>query len=422
MSDKFREELLEAMQEIDIIDCHSHTCLKSGYYESGQRNLFNLMSYYEREIGAATGKGSGQLYEGAKSDAERWERLKPVIDRTRNVSYWRHNIVMYRELFDFEDEDVNDSNWEKLNETIKTKSVDPNWYHHVTKDVCKAATQIRNIPWFQDWEPEYFTAVLRMEGALQLHNKNTRESLEKHLDRSFDSLKSIKQGLADLVEEYKKRGSVGIKLAHAYGRTLASDNVPENIAANIFAKALGGGSLSSGEVKQLQDHIIFFLAGLAGEMDQVFQIHTGVQTTWGNIPNSDPILLIPLIHANKSTRFDLFHAGYPYSREIGMLAKHAPNVWLNMCWMYVITMEGSRQSLNEWIDLVPGDRLLGFGSDVGWPEFIYGHLVMARSCMADILAQKVERDFLSKEVALDLVQKMLRDNAIKLYGLPDDIE
>jgi len=62
-----------------------------------------------------------------------------------------------------------------------------------------------------------------------------------------------------LAEEYKKRGSVGIKLAHAYGRTLASDNVPEDIAANIFAKALGGGSLSSGEVKQLQDHIIFFL-------------------------------------------------------------------------------------------------------------------------------------------------------------------
>jgi len=421
MSDKFREELLEAMREIRTIDCHSHTCLKSEYYKAGQRNLFNLMSYYDREIQAATGKSSGQLYEGAKSDAERWERLKPVIERTHNTSYWRHNVVMYREIFDMEDEDVTDSNWEDLNETIKRKSVDPNWYHHVTDDVCKVATQIRNVPWFQDWEPEYFTAVLRMEPALQLHSKGTRESLEKHLDRSFDSLKSIKQGLADLTQEYKDRGSVGIKLAHAYGRTLASDNVPEDVAANIFAKALGGGSLSGSEVKQLQDHIIFFLAGMAGEMDQVFQIHTGVQTTWGVIPNSNPILLLPLIHANKSTRFDLFHAGYPYSREIGMLGKHAPNVWLNMCWMYVITMEGSRQSLNEWIDLVPGDRLLGFGSDVGWPEFIYGHLVMGRSCIADILAQKVERDFISKVVALDLVKKMLRDNAIKLYKLPDDI-
>ena len=421
MSNAFREELLETMQQIRTIDCHSHTTLKSGYYKSGQRNLFNLMSYYEREINAATGKGSGQLYAGAGSDAERWERLKPVVERTRNVSYWRHNVVMYRELFDLEDENVADSNWEKLNETIKRKTSDPGWYHHVTVDVCRLATQVRNIPWFEDWEPEYFTAVLRMEPALQLHDKGTRESLEKHLDKSFDSLKSIKQGLADLVEEYKNRGSVGIKLAHAYGRTLASENISEDIAANVFAKALSGGSLSSGEVKQLQDHIIFFLAGLAGDMDLVFQIHTGVQGNWGVIPNSDPLLLIPLIHANRSTRFDLFHAGYPYSREMGMLGKHAPNVWLNMCWMYVITMEGSRQSLSEWIDLVPGDRILGFGSDVGWPEFIYGHLVMARSCIADVLAQKVERDFLSREVALDLVKKMLRDNAIGLYGLPDDI-
>ncbi|MFC1715618.1 hypothetical protein ACFL6S_18255 [Candidatus Poribacteria bacterium] len=163
MSDKFREELLEAMQGIRTIDCHSHTNLKSEYYKAGPRNLFNLMSYYEREIGSATGKGSGELYAGAGSDAERWERLKPVVDRTRNESYWRHNIVMYREVFGLEDEDVTDANWEKLNETIKSKTADPDWYHHVTKDVCNVATQMRNIPWFQDWEPEYFTATLRME-------------------------------------------------------------------------------------------------------------------------------------------------------------------------------------------------------------------------------------------------------------------
>ena len=421
MSERFRQELLDRMQQIRTVDCHSHTALKSEYYNLGRRDLFNLMSYYEREIMSATGKGSGQLYEGTSSDEERWERLKPVLARTENVSYWRHNVVMYRELFDLADDDVTDANWKELNETIKRKTADPEWYHHVTKGICNLATQVRNVPWFQDWEPEYFTAVLRMEPALELHRKNVRESLEKHLSRSFDNLQSIKQGLADLTEEYQKRGAVGIKLAHAYGRTLASENVPEDVAKNIFAKALGGGTLSRSEIKQLQDHIIFFLAGMAGEMDLVFQIHTGVQGNWGIIPNSNPLLLIPLIHANKSTRFDLFHAGYPYSREMGMLGKHASNVWLNMCWMYVITMEGSRQSLSEWIDLVPGDRLLGFGSDVGWPEFIYGHLVMARSCIADILAQKVERDFLSEKVALSLVQKMLRDNAIELYGLPDDI-
>jgi predicted TIM-barrel fold metal-dependent hydrolase len=85
--------------------------------------------------------------------------------------------------------------------------------------------------------------------------------------------------------------------------------------------------------------------------------------------------------------------------------------------MYVITMEGSRQSLSEWIDLVPGNRILGFGSDVHFPEFIYGHLLMARSCIADILSEKVKRDFISEEVAMDLVNKMLRENAVELYSL-----
>jgi len=417
MSNEFREELLETMQAIKTVDCHSHTCLQREYYQAGERNLFNLMSYFERDIASTTGKGSGQLYADAKSDEERWEIFKGVLDKARNVSYWRHNMVVYQELFGLEEDELYDGNWKELNEKIKAASVVPNWYEHVTNDVCNLRTQVLNIPWFQDWEPEYFTAVLRMEPALELHRKNTRDSLEQHLNRSFSDIKSLKQGIADLVEEYRQRGSVGIKLAHAYRRTLASENVPEETASKIFDRALAGETLSSAEIKQFEDQIIFFLAELAGELNQVFQIHTGVQGNWGYIPNSDPILLLPLLHANRSTKFDLFHAGYPYSRDIGMLGKHTPNVWLNMCWMYVITMEGSRQSLSEWIDLVPAYRLLGFGSDVGWPEMIYGHLVMARSCIADVLSEKVQRDFLSKTAALDLVRKMLHDNPVELYGL-----
>ncbi|MGD8239405.1 MAG: amidohydrolase family protein [Armatimonadota bacterium] len=257
-----------------------------------------------------------------------------------------------------------------------------------------------------------------MERALEMHDAEARESLEKHLDCSITSLYQLKAALLALIEQYRERGSVGIKLAHAYRRTLHSEDVPESVAARVFEKTLAGEELAWAERKQLEDHVIFFLARVAGELGQMFQIHTGVQGNWGNVPESNPLHLVPLIHANRSTQFDLFHAGYPYSRHIGMLAKHSANVWLNMAWMYVITMEGSRQSLSEWIDLVPGDRILGFGSDVRWPEMIHGHLVMARSCIADVLAQKVERDFLSEEAAVSLIRQMLRENAVGLYGLP----
>jgi len=276
---------------------------------------------------------------------------------------------------------------------------------------------VKNIPWFEDWEPEYFTGVLRMEGALNLHQKEAREGLEKHLDAAITDLKTAKEGLRKLVEQYLGRGAVGIKLAHAYGRTLESFPVDEARAAEVLDRALRGQSLNAQDVKDLQDHIIFYLAELCQETGAVFQIHTGVQGNWGNIPDSDPLLLIPLLKAFPGVRFDLFHAGYPYSRMMGMLGKHYPNVWLNMAWMYVISMAASRQLLAEWIDLVPGYRLLAFGSDVGYPEMIYGHLQMARACLADVLTEKVERDFLSEEEAVGLARKMFRDNPMELYGL-----
>ena len=58
----------------------------------------------------------------------------------------------------------------------------------------------------------------------------------------------------------------------------------------------------------------------------------------------------------------------------------------------------------------------------GWTELIYGHLVMARACLAEVLAEKVERDFLSKAAALDVARLMLRDAPLALYGLADGKE
>lgn len=410
-----RQHLLEEMGTIHTVDCHSHTDSPKVYYENGPYDVFTLMSYFNREIQAITGKTSEELFQNVISDADRWDILRNIIARTRNISYWRHNMVVYRHLFNFQYSELNDHNWQSLNESIKERTSDPDWYNHVTKEVCGLETQVKNIPWFEDWEPEYFTAVLRMEPALDLCNQNTRKSLEGYLGEELCDFGSLKNGIRKLIEKYRKKGTVGIKLAHAYQRTLASENVPYETASAIHQKTLKGEKITPQEVKAFQDHIIYYLADLAGQSNLVFQIHTGVQTTWGNIPESNPLLLIPLILSHPSTRFDLFHAGYPYSREIGMLGKHYPNVWLNMAWMYVITMEGSRQSLSEWIDLVPGDRILGFGSDVHHPEMIYGHLLMARSCIADVLSEKVERDFISEEVAIDLLHKLLRKNPMELY-------
>lgn len=412
-----RLKLMAEMTGLKTVDCHSHTTLESEYRKAAPLSLFSMGSYFERDIQSTLHFEGGGLYDGCRSDAQRWARLRGVLDKARNVSYWRHNIVAYQELFGLEDGELSDENWESVNDQIKTNTAGSDWYRHVTEDVCRLQTQVRNIPWFEDWEPRYFTAILRMEGALNILDPKTRAGLEKQVDRAVTDMDSLKDALGELVAQYQARGAVGIKLAHAYSRTLASEQVSAVVAASILDKALRGDAVTGAERLRFQDHIIWFLAGLCTDLDLIFDIHTGVQGNWGRVPESDPLLLLPLIHAHKRTRFNLYHAGYPYSREMGILGKHCPNVWLNMAWMYVITMEGSRQTLSEWIDLVPGFRLLGFGSDVRWPELIYSHLVMARSCLADVLAEKVARDFLSEEGALDLARMMMRENAMELYGL-----
>lgn len=414
----FYERFLERMQEINTVDCHSHTLLRREYYAM-ERNLFSMRSYFNREIQAVFGS-SGLEYDsiyGGKTDEECWKMLKKAIAVAGNTSYWRHNLIVYRKFFDLADDELTDFNWRKVNKTIQKKTKDPHWYRWITEDVCRLRTQIRNVPWYEDWEPEYFTCILRMEPALDLLNNETRETFQQAIDRPLGTLRELKTALVDYISLYNEKGNRGIKLAHAYQRTLLSEQVPEREASTIYENAIRGQESSPGDVKRFQDHIIFFLGEIAGEMNLVFQIHTGVQTTWGWIPDSDPVHLLPLIHHYRDVKFDLFHMGFPYSRELGMIGKHYPNVYLNMAWAYLISMEASRNVLSEWIDLVPGTRLLGFGSDVQFPEMIYGHLIMARSCLADVLESKVQKDYLSTTAAGELLNRIMADNAVELYRL-----
>ena len=61
-----------------------------------------------------------------------------------------------------------------------------------------------------------------------------------------------------------------------------------------------------------------------------FQIHTG----HGRIQGSNPMNLVDLIAANPRTKFILFHGGFPWVGETGIiLMRHSSHVWLDSVWM-----------------------------------------------------------------------------------------
>jgi len=128
--------------------------------------------------------------------------------------------------------------------------------------------------------------------------------------------------------------------------------------------------------------------------------------------------MIGIIQRFPKVKFDVYHLGYPWVRESLMLGKGFTNVWINFCWTHIISQRCALDGLDEAIDLLSANKIIGFGGDYRWPiEKVYGHLVMARENIVRVLAKRIERKEMTHTEALDMAHRLLFDNPNELYKL-----
>jgi hypothetical protein len=212
-----------------------------------------------------------------------------------------------------------------------------------------------------------------------------------------------------LFVEAKGRGAVCLKTTLAYGRTLRFENVAKEQATKVFGRPKA--ELSAAEVKVFQDYVMWRLVELSAKHDLPFQIHTG----HGRIQGSNPMNLVDLIEANPKTKFILFHGGFPWVGETGIiLLRHHAHVWLDSCWMPTLSYTTAKRAYHEWLEVMPSNHIL-WGADCNHAEGIYGATEMTRRCLAEVLAEKVDRGDLIEEHALRIGRQILRDNALELF-------
>jgi hypothetical protein len=372
------------------------------------------------------------LYKHEK-DEDRWKELRRILELSGNVTYYRHLLQVYRELYGLPNAELNNKNWRQIHRRMQKYSRKPGWYRHLIKEVAGVDLAVKNTPMSEvpaegavagaitrKPEGDYTVSSVGVLELTTLADPKPLLTLERETDVEITDAKSLTGAIRQFLLLIRSEGAVAIKSQHAYARTLLHERVSAAAATRAIEKLRTPGKKATPtELAHLQDFIFWTLCEQVEEAGLVFQIHTGIQTNWGWMHDSDPRHLMEPIRTFRKTWFDLFHAGYPFTIELGLLAKHYPNVWANMAWMYVVTMEGSRRTLDEWVDLVPGHRILGFGSDVLFPEQVVGHASMARLCIADVLAKKVRTDLLTEERAVLLIRQLLRENAVALYGLTD---
>ena len=159
--------------------------------------------------------------------------------------------------------------------------------------------------------------------------------------------------LDKLFLEAKDQGAVCLKTTLAYQRTLRFENVPQERAEAAFGKRAA--ALSAEEIKDFEDFIMWRLCELSQRYELPFQIHTGQ----ARIQGSNPMLLVDMIEAHPGTNFILFHGGYPWVDDMAViLQKSASHVWVDSCWLPMLSYSTAKRAFHEWLDAFPSNRIM----------------------------------------------------------------
>ena len=160
------------------------------------------------------------------------------------------------------------------------------------------------------------------------------------------------------------------------------------------------------------------LCKLCTEHGVPLQVHTGIQAGIGNIlENTRPTLLTSLFRKFGDLKFDIFHGGYPWVIDAGLMAKYFPNVYIDGCWLAQISPSAYREALTSWIETVPSSKIFAWGGDHSQLEHSYSSLSLCRDLIADILAELVSSGYFDCDLAVDTARKILFENGVAFWNL-----
>jgi predicted TIM-barrel fold metal-dependent hydrolase len=154
---------------------------------------------------------------------------------------------------------------------------------------------------------------------------------------------------------------------------------------------------------------------VAAEANVPVAVHTGY---WGDFRQLDPKYLLGIAARRPDVRFDLFHLGMPMIRDAILIGKSLPNVTLNLTWCPVISQVQTVRALDEVLDMVPLNKVSAYGGDYRVAvQKAWGHLVMARECIASALAHRIEAGDFDRAEAMRIARMWFYENPARIYGL-----
>jgi len=277
--------------------------------------------------------------------------------------------------------------------------------------------------------PSYRFAF-RMDELFDMVDAAPIEALERFTDRSIHTLDQFVGALNAAIDKFYQTDQLAaLKIGMAYRRDLVVGDPTHYQAEAAFNRIRsrkvfwGGVQQNNGAVdaaagRALGDYMFHRYIQYACGRDLPVQIHTGyLAGNWGSLTGTKASNLIPIFEKYRTVRFDIFHASWPWTSEMGTIAKNYPNVWADMCWAWTMNPAESERALSEWLDGVPFIKIFAYGADTGLPWCNMGYSLQAKIGIARVLEAKIVAGYVSERTAEEIAERIMLKNGEEFFGL-----
>lgn len=347
-----------------------------------------------------------------------WAKAQHNFDDARATSFYRYLLPAFRDLYGVDFDTITIDQARELNNKIVANYQNDKWLREVITERANIELMFIDPYWARlQFERAYpfsvpvLNVTMLVKGTHASVYANALDSPYVFAERNGLSITTLDDYLSVIEAIFVKAVAADtacLKSTLAYERTLDFANVPKERAAAAFGRRPD--ELTPGQQKDFEDFIFWRITELSARHDLPFQIHTGQ----ARIQGSNPMLLVDLIAVNPKTKFVLFHGGFPWVGETGVIAMRYKNVWVDSVWLPSLSYTMAKRAYQEWLEVMPSDRIM-WGADTVQAEGIYAATEFTRQCLAEALAEKVDRGELREDHAATIGRQIMRDNALRLF-------
>ena len=427
--------LHERISAMPVIDCHEHLAGPEERPPYKEPIAALIHGYMLSDLhSAALGVSDTQVAQLADQDVstdEKWPLFERLWRATEHTAYARVTKLVLKDVYGESEltREALDRVAEKLvDQTEETyfRTIDEAGIQAMLVDVLGWLP--KGLDSYLDGEktfPDKWRLMISLPGMHpNTMNWETIQTYGSLADMNVTALDEYLEAVFVVFRRCMERGAIGIKDQSAYSRVISYDLVPKSEAERQFNRLLADPNNSLGwpEGKPLNDYLFHQYMRFARDLDLPVQLHTGHMAGIRNrVDKTNAAHLTSVLELHQDVRFDLFHGNWPYLGDLLFLGKNYPNVALDLCWLHIIDPDYAAELLERSVLTLPHTKVHGFGGDYGdVPEFVVGHLEIARENIAGVLARLVERGWLDEGQALSLAADWLFNNPNRFFELGFD--